>query len=187
MLPFTDNRAWRVPAIVTPRGVSDVHLIVTDGENANLHAQGINVLRQFIISGDVIWGARGSQEQTGLPGTYLPIRRLKIYLENSLSDGTQWVVFEPNNTTLWGQIRLSVGSFLQSLSQKGAFQGSTPLQVHFLNCSQNIPPSSGNTGLVHLQLGFVPLVAINATAGKSPPPRHKRARLLGLEVRRPGH
>jgi phage tail sheath protein FI len=57
---------------------------------------------------------------------YLPIRRLALFLEESLFRGTQWVVFEPNDAPLWAQIRLNVGAFMQTLFRQGTFQGSSP-------------------------------------------------------------
>ena len=62
-------------------------------------------------------------DQVGSQWKYVPIRRLALFLESSLFDGTQWVVFEPNDEPLWGQIRLNVGAFMQGLFLQGAFQG----------------------------------------------------------------
>jgi hypothetical protein len=70
----------------------------------------------------------------------------------------QWVVFEPNNESLWAQIRLSVGSFLQTLFRQGAFQGSTPNQAYFVKCdNQTTTAAAQNAGIVNIQVGFAPL------------------------------
>jgi phage tail sheath protein FI len=75
-----------------------------------------------------------------------------------LYSGTQWVVFEPNDETLWGQIRLNVGTFLQGLFLQGAFQGTTPQQAYFVKCdSENNPQSSIDQGVVNILVGFAPL------------------------------
>ena len=82
-------------------------------------------------------GAPAHCRATTRPGSqwkYVPIRRLALFLESSLYDGTQWVVFEPNDDTLWGQIRLNVGAFMQGLFLQGAFQGTTPQQAYFVKC-----------------------------------------------------
>ena len=69
------------------------------------------------------------------------------------------MVFEPNDETLWGQIRLNLGSFMQGLFLQGAFQGSTPDQAYFVKCDgENNPPSSIALGIVNILVGFAPLL-----------------------------
>jgi phage tail sheath protein FI len=153
---------WKAPAGIDASltGVSGLQYILTDLENGSLNTQAINCLRQFNVYGDVVWGSRTLQgnDQAGSQWKYVPIRRLALFLESSLVDGTQWVVFEPNDPTLWSQIRLNVGSFMQGLFQQGAFQGSTPQQAYFVKCdSENNPPSSIALGIVNILVGFAPL------------------------------
>ena len=89
---------------------------------------------------------------------YVPIRRLALFLESSLYDGTQWVVFEPNDERLWGQIRLNVGAFMQGLFLQGAFQGTSPQQAYFVKCdAENNPQSTIDLGIVNILVGFAPL------------------------------
>jgi uncharacterized protein len=89
---------------------------------------------------------------------YLPVRRLALYLEESLYRGTQWVVFEPNDEPLWSQIRLNVGAFMQTLFQQGAFQGTTPLQAYFVKCdSETTTQTDIDLGIVNIVVGFAPL------------------------------
>ena len=64
------------------------------------------------------------------------MRRLALFIEESLYRGTQWVVFEPNDEPLWAQIRLNVGAFMQNLFRQGAFQGSTPREAYFVKCDR---------------------------------------------------
>jgi hypothetical protein len=153
---------WKAPAGIDASltGVSGLQYILTDLENGSLNTQAINCLRQFNVYGDVVWGSRTLQgnDQAGSQWKYVPIRRLALFLESSLFEGTQWVVFEPNDQTLWSQIRLNVGSFMQGLFQQGAFQGSTPQQAYFVKCdSENNPPSSIALGIVNILVGFAPL------------------------------
>ena len=125
-----------------------------------MNTQAINCLRQFKIYGDVVWGARTLQgsDQAGSEWKYIPIRRLALYIESSLYDGTQWVVFEPNDEKLWGQIRMNVGAFMQQLFLKGAFQGTSPQKAYFVKCdSENNPQSSIDLGIVNITVGFAPL------------------------------
>lgn len=97
-------------------------------------------------------------DQVGSQWKYVPIRRLALFLESSLYDGTQWVVFEPNDETLWGQVRMNVGTFMQGLFLQGAFAGTTPQQAYFVKCdAENNPPASVALGVVNILIGFAPL------------------------------
>jgi len=125
-----------------------------------LNPLAINCLRNFPVYGPVCWGARtlnGSDQQAD-DYKYIPVRRLALFIEESLFRGTQWVVFEPNDTPLWAQIRLNVGAFMQNLFRQGAFQGSTPQDAYFVKCdSTTNPQSTINLGIVNIIVGFAPL------------------------------
>ena len=100
---------------------------VGDREGDALNAQGINVLRTFPAYGAVSWGGRtlASADQQASEWKYIPVRRTALFIEQSLSGGLQWAVFEPNDEPLWAEIRLRVGAFLQQLFRQGAFKGTT--------------------------------------------------------------
>lgn len=153
---------WKAPAGIDASltGESGLAVPLTDAQNGTLNVQAINCLRNFPVYGDVIWGARTlrGNDQVGSEWKYVPIRRLALFLESSLYDGTQWVVFEPNDETLWGQIRLNVGAFMQGLFLQGAFQGTTAQQAYFVKCdAENNPQSSIDQGIVNILVGFAPL------------------------------
>jgi phage tail sheath protein FI len=153
---------WKAPAGIEAgfTGNSGLQFVLTDAENGTLNQQAVNCLRQFKVYGDVVWGSRtlAGNDQAGSQWKYVPIRRLALFLESSLFDGTQWVVFEPNDATLWGQIRLNVGSFMQGLFLQGAFAGTTPQQAYFVKCDgENNPPGSIAQGVVNILVGFAPL------------------------------
>jgi phage tail sheath protein FI len=153
---------WKAPAGINASltGQSGLASVLTDAQNGTLNPQAINCLRHFPVYGDVIWGARTlrGNNQVGSEWKYVPIRRLSLFLEVSLYQGTQWVVFEPNDETLWGQIRLNVGSFMQGLFLQGAFAGTTPQQAYFVKCdAENNPASSVAQGVVQILVGFAPL------------------------------
>jgi phage tail sheath protein FI len=153
---------WKAPAGIDASltGNSGLQYTLTDLQNGSLNIQAVNCLRQFKVYGDVVWGARTLQgnDQAGSEWKYVPIRRLALFLESSLYDGTQWVVFEPNDEPLWSQIRLNVGAFMQDLFLKGAFQGTTPQQAYFVKCdSSNNPQASIDLGIVNILVGFAPL------------------------------
>jgi uncharacterized protein len=89
---------------------------------------------------------------------YIPVRRLTLFLEESLYRGTQWVVFEPNDEPLWSQIRLNLGAFMNNLFRQGAFQGKTPKDAYFVKCdSETTTQNDINLGIVNIVIGFAPL------------------------------
>jgi Bacteriophage tail sheath protein len=153
---------WKAPAGIDASltGESGLTTILTDLQNGTLNIQAVNCLRNFPVYGDVIWGARTlrGNDQVGSEWKYVPIRRLALFLESSLYEGTQWVVFEPNDERLWSQIRLNVGAFMQGLFLQGAFQGTTPQQAYFVKCDgENNPQASIDLGIVNIVVGFAPL------------------------------
>jgi uncharacterized protein len=172
---------WKAPAGIDVSLTGDAGLmtLLTDAQNGTLNIQAINCLRNFRVYGDVVWGARTlrGNDQVGSDWKYISIRRLALFLEESLYEGTQWVVFEPNDAPLWSQIRLNVGAFMQGLFLQGAFQGTTPQQAYFVKCdSENNPQSSIDQGIVNILVGFAPLypaefvvIQIQQKAGQTQP------------------
>jgi phage tail sheath protein FI len=153
---------WKAPAgtDATLNGVIDIALPINDLENGQLNPLGINVLRSFPAYGRVSWGARtlkGADAQAD-EYKYIPIRRLALFLEESLYRGTQWVVFEPNDEPLWAQIRLNIGAFMNGLFRLGAFQGKTPAEAFFVKCDKETTTQADrNLGIVNILVGFAPL------------------------------
>ena len=153
---------WKAPAGVdaTLNGVSALDVNLTNGENGVLNPLAINCLRTFPVIGSVVWGARTMRgaDQLADDYKYLPVRRLALFLEESLYRGTQWVVFEPNDSPLWAQIRLNVGAFMHNLFVQGAFQGQTPKDAYFVNCDATTNPQNQiDLGIVNVVVGFAPL------------------------------
>ncbi len=153
---------WKAPAGIeaTLNGVVDLSVPLTDPENGELNPLGINCLRIRPAVGPTIWGARTRQGDDRLASEwkYVPVRRLALYLEESLYRGLQWVVFEPNDEPLWAQIRLNAGSFLQTLFRQGAFQGTTPQQAYFVKCDRDTTTQNDiDRGIVNIVVGFAPL------------------------------
>lgn len=116
---------WKAPAGLDAGilGINSLELKLTDQQNGVLNPLGINCLRTFPIVGSVVWGDRTLRGADLLDSDYkyVSVRRLTLYIEESLYQGTKWAVFEPNNENLWSALRLSVGSFMESLSRQGAF------------------------------------------------------------------
>lgn len=153
---------WKAPAgtAATLTGVPALTYNMTDAENGVLNPLAINGLRTFAVYGNVCWGARtlDGADQQASDWKYIPVRRLALYIEASLYQGTQWVVFEPNDEPLWSQIRLNVGAFMRGLFQQGAFQGSTPASAYFVKCDSDTTTQADiNLGVVNILVGFAPL------------------------------
>ena len=153
---------WKAPAgtAATLANVSSLAYKMTDAENGALNPLAINCLRSLPVYGNVCWGARtlDGADQLASDWKYIPVRRTALYIEASLYQGTQWVVFEPNDEPLWSQIRLNVGSFMRGLFQQGAFQGSTPASAYFVKCDSDTTTQADiNLGVVNILVGFAPL------------------------------
>jgi phage tail sheath protein FI len=120
----------------------------------------VNCLRAFPEIGRVVWGARTLRGADSLASEwkYVPVRRLALFIEESLFRGTQWVVFEPNDEPLWAQIRLNLGAFMQTLFRQGAFQGKSPRDAYFVKCDRETTTQADiNLGVVNIIVGFAPL------------------------------
>lgn len=153
---------WKAPAGLDAAlsGIQGLSVNLTDEENGLLNPLGINCLRSFPITGRVVWGARTLRgaDQLADEYKYLPVRRLALYIEESLYRGTQWVVFEPNDEPLWAQIRLNIGAFMHNLFRQGAFQGTTPREAYFVKCDKETTTQNDiNLGIVNIVVGFAPL------------------------------
>ncbi len=158
----TERGIWKAPAGLdaTLRGVTELTVKLTDGENGVLNPLGVNCLRAFPVNGRVVWGARTLRGADSLASEwkYLPVRRLALFLEESLFRGTQWVVFEPNDEPLWAQIRLNLGAFMQNLFRQGAFQGRSPREAYFVKCDRETTTQNDiDRGIVNILVGFAPL------------------------------
>jgi Bacteriophage tail sheath protein len=158
----TQRGVWKAPAGLDAslNGVAALQVNLNDPENGMLNPLAINCLRFFPASGRVVWGARTLRggDQLADEYKYVPVRRLALYIEESLYRGTQWVVFEPNDEPLWAQIRLNIGAFMHDLFVQGAFQGTTPKDAYFVKCDKETNPQNDiDKGIVNIIVGFAPL------------------------------
>jgi phage tail sheath protein FI len=125
-----------------------------------LNAWAANCIRNLDGYGTVLWGARTLQgnDQLSSEWKYIPVRRMALFIEQSLCRALQWVVFEPNDNPLWSEIRLNVGAFMQNLFRQGAFQGQTPQDAYFVKCDHETTTQNDiNMGIVNIAVGFAPL------------------------------
>jgi uncharacterized protein len=152
---------WKAPAGTEAdlRGVRGVELPMSDASNGQINPVGVNAIRLF-PDGVVSWGARTNAGADTMASDYkyVPIRRLALFIEESLYRGLKWTVFEPNDVPLWAQIRLNVGAFMQDLFRKGAFQGTKPSDAYFVKCdAETTTQNDRNLGIVNIWVGFAPL------------------------------
>jgi hypothetical protein len=171
---------WKAPAGIDAglNGVAELKVKLSDSGNGQLNPLGINCLRDFPVYGKVVWGSRTlhGDNNRGSEWKYLPVRRMALFLEESLYRGTQWVVFEPNDEPLWAQIRLNIGAFMNGLFRQGAFQGRTPREAYFVKCDRETTTQADiNLGIVNILVGFAPLkpaefvvIKIQQMAGEIP-------------------
>jgi len=153
---------WKAPAGLEASfsGVQGFTYTMTDRQNGIINPLGLNGLRSFPVAGNLVWGARtlAGADLLASEWKYLPVRRLALFLEESLFRGTQWVVFEPNDEPLWAQIRLNIGAFMQNLFRQGAFQGSKPRDAYFVKCDgETTTQNDIDRGIVNILVGFAPL------------------------------
>ncbi|WP_111765072.1 phage tail sheath family protein [Nakamurella deserti] len=146
----------KAPANEVVRGALSLELQITKNEHDLLNPVGINCLRSFPGRGIRIWGARTLSSDPAW--RYLNVRRLFNYLEESILNGTSWVVFEPNDDALWSKIRRTISAFLVNEWRKGALFGLTPDEAFFVKCDRETNPAEGiDAGQVVCQIGVAPV------------------------------
>jgi len=147
---------WKAPANEVVRGALDVEMPITKAEQGLLNPIGINCIRPFGTRGIRVWGARTLSSDSDW--RYINVRRLFNMVEQAIMDGTQWVVFEPNDQKLWEGVKRTVASFLRGLWRDGALFGSTPDQAFFVKCdAENNPPDSIDEGKLIVEVGIAPV------------------------------
>jgi phage tail sheath protein FI len=147
---------WKAPAGITAGvgGITGLEFNLSDDQNGQLNPIGINCLRSFPIIGPVVWGARTLRGADILSDDYkyVPVRRLTLYIEESLYRGTKFAVFEPNDETLWSQLRLSIGAFMADLARQGAFYG------YAVACDKSTTTQYDiDRGIVNVRVAFAPV------------------------------
>ncbi|WP_428268589.1 phage tail sheath family protein [Haliangium sp.] len=153
---------WKAPAGLdaTIKGTTGLSVSLVDAEIGQLNPLGINCLRTAPAAGRVVWGARTMRGDDRLASEwkYISVRRLALFIEETLYRGTQWAVFEPNDEPLWAQLRLNIGTFMHGLFRQGAFQGSTPDAAYFVQCDRDTTTQRDiDQGVVNIVVGFAPL------------------------------
>lgn len=138
------------------RGVRQFQQVVTDTDIDTLLPAKVNSCISLRGIGNVCWGARTLSSDSNY--RYIPVRRTLNYIEESISDGLKWAVFEPNDSKLWSKLRLSVQAFLLSTWRTGALQGVKPSEAFYVKCDSTTNPQSEiDLGRVHVEIGVAPV------------------------------
>lgn len=143
----------KAPANTPVMGALNVKYYIGRPKHDLLNPQGVNVIRN--INGNIlVWGARTIGGNANNEWKYISVRRLFLYLRESIDEGTQWVVFEPNDPALWLKIRRNVGHFLTNVWRSGALFGATPEQAFYVKCDEETnPPEVRELGQVITEIG----------------------------------
>ncbi|TFV58161.1 phage tail sheath family protein [Mycobacterium sp. PS03-16] len=146
----------KAPANEIVRGAVKLEFNITRKEHDLLNPKGINCIRTFPGRGIRVWGARTLSSDPAW--RYLNIRRLFNYLEESILENTDWVVFEPNDDALWAKLRRTISAFLVNEWRKGALFGQTPDEAFFVKCDAETNPAEGiDAGEVVCLIGVAPV------------------------------
>ncbi len=152
---------WKAPAGVETAllGAAGLEHVVEDAEQDYLNPSGINCLRKMPGFGSVIWGSRTLATRADPEWRYVPVRRTAIMIEESIFNGIQWAVFEPNAHCLWASLRTNITSFMNGLFRAGAFQGEKASDAYFVRCGlgDTMTQADIDRGQVIVIVGFAPL------------------------------
>jgi phage tail sheath protein FI len=143
----------KAPANAAVLGAVDLKYYVGKPKQELLNPQGVNCIRN--MNGNItVWGARTIGGDKNAEWKYISVRRFFLFLRESIDEGTQWVVFEPNDNALWGKIRLNISAFLTNVWRSGALFGLTPEEAFYVKCdAETNPPEIRDLGMVVTEIG----------------------------------
>jgi len=149
----TNRGVHKAPANEPVLGALDLKYNLSKSQQDTLNPQGVNCIRD--LNGNIrVWGARTIGGDANGEWKYINVRRLFLYLRESIDEGTQWVVFEPNDMALWAKITRNVVAFLTNVWRSGALFGSTPQEAFYVKCdAETNPPEVRDLGQVVTEIG----------------------------------
>lgn len=153
----SERGVHKAPANVVIRGALGVESRLSKADQDGLNPDGINVIRAF--NGNItVWGARTLGGDANGEWKYINVRRLFLFLRESIDQGTQWVVFEPNTPDLWAKITRNITAFLTNVWRAGALFGNTSQQAFYVKCdAETNPPEIRDLGQVITEIGVAPV------------------------------
>lgn len=160
----TQRGVWKAPAGLQALVKNTTGVIepgrMTNQKQGEFNDYGINCIRDFSGIGTVVFGARTlvSHNTSFQDYWYVPVRRMALFIEQTLLQNLKWVIFEPNDEPLWHAIRVSIGDFMLSLFNQQALQGSKPSDAFLVKCDETTTtPSDQANGIVNIVVAFAPL------------------------------
>jgi phage tail sheath protein FI len=157
----TDNErgVHKPPANTDVRGVLGLERRLSDGQQGPLNLKGINVLRIFQgASTVVVWGARTTGDPDVTDWIYVNVRRLMLFIEESIEEGIRWAVFEPNNLALWQKLRRTINEFLTRVWRDGALFGESAEKAFYVRIDEALnPPSVRALGRLYIEIAVAPV------------------------------
>ena len=153
----TQRGVHKAPANEVIFGALGLDYKISKNQQDGLNPQGINCIRD--LNGNIrIWGARTVGGDANGEFKYINVRRLFLSIKDSIEEGTQWTVFEPNDMELWAKIRRNVNAYLTNVWRSGALFGATPQEAFFVKCdAENNPPEVRDLGQVIIEIGVAPV------------------------------
>ena len=147
----------KAPANETLRGLVGLERVLADDENGPLNEIGVNVIRSFVGRGIRVWGARTIAPPAQTQWRYLNVRRLLLFIEESLQEGTLGAVFEPNNEALWETLKRTISGFLNRVWRSGALVGTTPDEAFRVRIDRELnPPEVRALGQLVIEVRVAP-------------------------------
>jgi phage tail sheath protein FI len=149
----TERGVHKAPANEVVRGALGLRYGISRPVQNGLNPQGVNAIRD--LNGNIrVWGARTLGGDRNAEWKYINVRRLFLFLRESIDEGTQWVVFEPNDRSLWAKITRNVTAFLTNVWRDGALFGATPAEAFYVKCDEETnPPELRDLGQVVTEIG----------------------------------
>jgi Bacteriophage tail sheath protein len=149
----TERGVHKAPANEVVRGALGLEVRLSKADQDGLNPAGINCIRD--LNGNIyVWGARTLGGDANTEWKYVSTRRLFLFLRESIDEGTQWVVFEPNDQSLWAKITRNVTAFLTNVWRSGALLGATPQEAFYVRCDATTnPPEVRDLGQVVTEIG----------------------------------
>lgn len=149
----------KAPANEIIKGALKLERKLTDTEQGELNIEGVNVLRVFPSRArPIVWGARTTAPAAEAPWRYINVRRLFLFIEESIQEGIQWAVFEPNDLALWEKLKRTIGEFLTRVWRSGGLFGATPEEAFYVKCDEELNPSYVRAlGQIFVEIGIAPV------------------------------
>jgi len=148
----------KAPANEIIAGAVGLEQPLDDRDQADLNEAGVNALRSFAGQRPVVWGARTTAPKDRVDYRYVNVRRLLLFIEESIQEGIRWAVFEPNDLTLWKKLDRTIGEFLSRVWRAGALFGKTAAEAFYIKIDEELnPPATRALGQVIIEIGVAPV------------------------------